>query len=204
MAISVYLTYGVALAIAAAIPGPGVIAIVARALGSGFRLTLPMIIGLSLGDVIYLSAAVFGLAFLAQTAGAVFLVLKYCGAAYLAWMAITFWRQGVTVETIESKRARGGWQGFWAGLLVTLGNPKTMIFYLALLPTLMDLAAVTAFDLLVLIALTFLVLLAVMAPYALLAGRARQMLQTPKALRTLNRGAAACLMGAAATIALRR
>ena len=43
--------------IAAAIPGPGVIALVARALGSGFRPTLPMLFGLALGDVVYLAAA---------------------------------------------------------------------------------------------------------------------------------------------------
>lgn len=204
MVVSAYLTYAIALAVAAAIPGPGVIAIVARALGSGFRLTLPMIIGLSLGDVVYLTAAVFGLAILAQTAGSIFLFLKYAGAAYLAWMAYGFWRHGMTAETIRSRRASGGWQGFFAGLLVTLGNPKTMIFYLALLPTFIDLATVTVVDLAVLIALTFAVLLGVMAPYALLAGRARLLLQSPQALIRLNRGAALCLIGAAAAIAIRR
>lgn len=199
-----FLTYAVALAIAAAIPGPGVIAIVARALGAGLRPTLPMLFGLVLGDVIYLAAAILGLAYIASSFGTLFVVIKYAGAAYLVWMAIGFWRAGVTAETIDARADKGGaLAGFVAGLLVTLGNPKTMVFYLALLPTLIDMTAVTMADFAILIAVTFLVLVAVMAPYAGLAGRARIFLRTPRALKALNRFAATCLGGAAIAIAAR-
>ncbi|MCR9122068.1 MAG: LysE family translocator [Phyllobacteriaceae bacterium] len=199
-----FLTYAVALAIAAAIPGPGVIAIVARALGAGLRPTLPMLFGLVLGDVIYLAAAILGLAYVASTFGTLFIVIKYAGAAYLVWMAIGFWRAGVTVERIDAKSNGGGAvAGFVAGLLVTLGNPKTMVFYLALLPTLIDMTAVTMADFTILIVVTFLVLVAVMVPYAGLAGRARIFLRTPRALKALNRFAATCLGGAAVAIAAR-
>jgi hypothetical protein len=61
-----FAAYCIALAIAAAIPGPGIVALVARALGSGFRATLPMALGLALGDLVYLTAAVLGLAFIAK------------------------------------------------------------------------------------------------------------------------------------------
>ncbi|CAJ1391433.1 MAG: LysE family translocator [Roseitalea sp.] len=199
-----FLTYAIALAIAAAIPGPGVIAIVARALGAGLRPTLPMLFGLVLGDVVYLAAAILGLAYVASTFGTLFVVIKYAGAAYLVWMAIGFWRAGVTAETIDAKADGGGAvAGFVAGLLVTLGNPKTMVFYLALLPTLIDMTAVTMADFTILIAVTFLVLVAVMVPYAGLAGRARIFLRTPRALKALNRFAATCLGGAAVAIAAR-
>jgi threonine/homoserine/homoserine lactone efflux protein len=199
-----FLTYAVALAIAAAIPGPGVIAIVARALGAGLRPTLPMLFGLVLGDVIYLAAAILGLAYVASTFGTLFIVIKYTGAAYLVWMAIGFWRAGVTAETIDAKSdGDEALAGFVAGLLVTLGNPKTMVFYLALLPTLIDMTAVTVADFTILIAVTFLVLVAVMVPYAGLAGRARIFLRTPRALKALNRFAATCLGGAAVAIAAR-
>lgn len=178
-----FLTYAIALAIAAAIPGPGVIAIVARALGAGLRPTLPMLFGLVLGDVVYLAAAILGLAYVASTFGTLFVVIKYAGAAYLVWMAIGFWRAGVTAETIDAKADGGGAvAGFVAGLLVTLGNPKTMVFYLALLPTLIDMTAVTMADFTILIAVTFLVLVAVMVPYAGLAGRARIFLRDRKSV----------------------
>ena len=84
MTLTGFLTYALALGIAAAIPGPGVIALIARALGSGFRPTLPMLFGLALGDVVYLGAAVLGLAYIASTFGTAFMVIKYLGAAYLA------------------------------------------------------------------------------------------------------------------------
>ena len=74
MTLAGFITYSGALAVAAAIPGPGVTALVARALGSGFRSSLFMALGLLLGDIIYLTAVVLGLAFVAQTFGAVFLV----------------------------------------------------------------------------------------------------------------------------------
>src|SRR4051794_11803772 len=74
MTLTGFITYSGALAVAAAIPGPGITALVARALGSGFRSSLVMSLGLILGDLSYLTAVVLGLAFVAQTFGTVFLV----------------------------------------------------------------------------------------------------------------------------------
>lgn len=198
-----FATYAVALAIAAIIPGPGIIALVARALGSGFRPTLPMLFGIVVGDVAYLAAAILGLAWVATQFAMVFTVLKYAGAAYLLYMAWGFWRSGITSETIQARKAKGGWGSFVAGLLVTLGNPKTIIFYLALLPNLFDLSLIGPADFAVLIGLTIIVLLVTLSPYIVLAGRARLLLQTPKALLFMNRFAGTCLAGAATAIAVR-
>jgi len=205
MTLAGFIAYSGALAIAAAIPGPGVTALVARALGSGFRSSLFMALGLVLGDLTYLTAVVLGLAFVAQTFGAVFLIVKWLGVAYLAWLAWTFWRTGITAETVEARKGRGGaGASFLAGLFVTLGNPKTMIFYLALTPTIVDLHAITIADYGVLAALTVLVLLVVLVPYLVLAAKARSLLAAPRALKLLNRTAAGFMAGAAATIALRQ
>ena len=105
MTLAGIVTYSGALAVAAAIPGPGVTALVARALGSGFRLSLFMAFGFVLGDLTYLTAVVLGLAFVAQTFGTVFLVIKWLGVAYLAWLAWTFWTSGITPETVEALKA---------------------------------------------------------------------------------------------------
>ena len=203
MTLAGFLTYALALGIAAAIPGPGVIALVARALGSGFRSTVPMLFGLALGDVVYLSAAVLGLAYIASTFGTAFMVIKYAGVAYLIWMAVSFWRQGVTAEKVAAQTAGDALSSFFAGFMVTLGNPKVIVFYLALLPTFLDLSTVTPVDFAVLIVLTFAILVAVLIPYIGLAGRARHMLQSPRALKVMNRIAASFLAGAAAAIAVR-
>ncbi len=200
-----FVAYAGALAIAAAIPGPGVTAIVARALGSGFRSSLFMSLGIVAGDLVYLTAVVLGLAFVAQTFGTVFLVIKWLGVAYLAWLAISFWRSGLSAEKIEARRAADGpGASFFSGLLLTLGNPKTMIFYIALTPTIVDLRTITAADYGVLAAVTVAVLLVVLVPYLALAARARSLLAAPRALKALNRTAAVFLMGAAAAIAARQ
>lgn len=204
MTLAGLVAYSGALALAAAIPGPGVTALVARALGSGFRSSLFMALGLVLGDLTYLTAVVSGLALLAQAFGTAFLILKWLGVAYLVWLAWTFWTSGITAEKIEAKKAKGGaLSSFLAGLLVTLGNPKTMIFYLALTPTLVDLQTLTFFDYGILVICTVIVLLVVLVPYLALAAKARLLLQAPRALKMLNRTAAVFMTGAAATIAIR-
>jgi threonine/homoserine/homoserine lactone efflux protein len=86
---------------------------------------------------------------------------------------------------------------------VTLGNPKTMLFYVALVPTLVDLGSIGLKDYGVLLAATFVVLLIVVVPYIALAARARVLLKQPKALQRLNRVAAGILAGTAAYIATR-
>jgi threonine/homoserine/homoserine lactone efflux protein len=203
MTLTGYIAYASALAIAAALPGPGVTALVGRALGSGFKSSLFMAFGLLLGDVFYLTAAVLGLALLAQTFGVAFLVMKWLGVAYLLWLTWQFWRAGISLTSVDAKKDAGFVTSFLAGLTVTLGNPKTMIFYLALTPTLVDLQTITLSEYAVLATLTASVLLIVLVPYLVLAAKARLLLQAPRALKLLNRVAAACLGGAAVAIATR-
>ena len=203
MTLTGFITYCAALALAVAVPGPGIVALVARGLGSGFRATLPMALGIALGDLVYLTAAVMGLAFIAKSFGIIFILLKYAGAAYLAYLAFKFWTSGVGIEKVEARRAEGPVASFLSGLVVTLGNPKVMVFYLALLPAIVDLNTVTLEDYVVLVVLTALILLAILLPYLALATRARALLQTPKALKRISRVAAGFLGVAAVAIAAR-
>ncbi len=204
MTLTGFLAYTAALAVAAAIPGPGIAALVARALGSGFRSSLAMASGLLIGDLIYLTAVVLGLAFVAQSFGLVFLAVKWLGVAYLAFLGWRFWTSGITPEAIEARAGKGGlFSCFLAGLTLTLGNPKTMIFYLAITPTVIDLKGVTAVSYFVLVAITVATLTVVLVPYLVLASRARWFLRSPRALKRLNRTAATFMMGAAVAIAAR-
>ena len=205
MTLAGFIAYSGALALAAAIPGPGVTALVARALGSGFRSSLFMSLGLILGDLTYLTAVVLGLAIVAQSFGLVFLAIKWAGIAYLAWLAWSFWTSGITAETVEARKGKDGlFSSFLAGLTLTLGNPKTMIFYLAITPTILDLKAITLADYGMLALLTIVTLLVVLVPYLALAAKARWFLRTPRALKLLNRTAATFMAGAAAAIAARQ
>lgn len=124
MTVTTLLAYAGALFIAAAIPGPGMTAIVARALGSGFRPTFFMGLGLILGDLCYLSAVVLGLSYVAQTLVTPFLVIKYAGAAYLGYIAYKLWTAGLLPQEVQARKGGGVGTSFLSGLFVTLGNPK--------------------------------------------------------------------------------
>lgn len=203
MTITTILAYAMALFIAAAIPGPGMTAIVARALGSGFRETFFMGLGLVLGDMVYLTAVILGLAFVAQTFQEAFMVLKFAGATYLLYIAWKLWTAGLLPQDLQAKKSTSIGMSFLSGLFITLGNPKTMLFYVALVPTLIDIRGIGLSEYAVLIGLTFAVLMAVLLPYILLASKARALLKRPSALTILNRTAAGILAGTAAMIATR-
>lgn len=193
-----------ALAIAAAVPGPAVAAIVARVLARGTRGLMPFIVGIILSDVIWLTLAVTGLAVLAQTFHGVFLAIKYLGAAYLLWLAWRFWTApAASISAAPLDVREGGFSAFLGGLFVGLANPKAMMFYLALLPGFIPLNAVTPVTYAELAIVTFAVLSLIFTGYVIAAARARRLLTNPRALALVNRATGAVMAGAAVAVASR-
>ena len=201
MTLSNLLVFALALLIAAGSPGPSIAALVARVLSNGFRDVLPFLAAMWLGEAVWLGCAVGGLAVAAHTLGAVFIALKFIGAAYLLFLALKMWFAPTQVPGGDLPKGQSAWRMFGAGLTITLGNPKIMVFYLALLPTLVDLNRVGASAWLELTAIMLAVLMTVDAAWALLAVRARRLLTSRKAVRIANRSSAAVMAGAAAVIA---
>src|SRR5512133_1255308 len=137
-----YLIYCTLYAICIAVPGPGVVAMVARALGSGFRSAIPAAIGTAVGDFIWMTLSAFGLAAIATAMGQYFLIVKYAGALYLLYMGYRYWTSEVSeMPQVVPATMR---QSFFSQLSVTLGNPKAMAFFLAILPTVVDLKHLNA------------------------------------------------------------
>ena len=195
------LVFALALIVAAGSPGPSIAALVARVLTHGFREVLPFLAAMWLGEALWLGCAVAGLAVVARTLGVVFIVIKFVGVAYLLYLAWKMWFAPTQVSESELPKGRSRWRLFGAGLAVTLGNPKIMVFYLALLPTIVDLQGVGAAAWIQLTAVTLLVLMSVDFAWALLAVRARRLLTSRKAVKIANRTSATVMAGAAAVIA---
>jgi len=172
MTLSNLLVFTLALMVAAGSPGPSIAALVARVLTNGVRDVLPFLAAMWLGEALWLGCAVAGLAVAARALGAVFIALKFIGAAYLLFLAWKMWFAPTQVPDGELPMGRSPWRMFGAGLTVTLGNPKIMVFYLALLPTIVDLSRVGAAAWAELTATMLIVLMTVDAAWALLAGRA--------------------------------
>lgn len=198
------LVFATALFIAAASPGPGIAALVARVLGRGPKGAVAFSIGIMMGDVVWLTFAILGLAAIAQAFHGVFLVVKYAGAAYLLYLAYKLWTApSETLDTKAETAAESPAKLLLGGLALTLGNPKPIVFYLALLPTFLDLSQVTALGYAELVAATFATLAVVFGGYIVLAARARTLFTSPRALRILNKSTGAVMAGAAAAIAAR-
>ena len=201
MTISNLLVFALALIVAAGSPGPSVAALVARVLTNGFRDVLPFLAAMWLGEALWLGCAVAGLAVVARTLGVVFIALKFIGVAYLLFLAWKMWFAPTQVPDGELSGGRSPWRMFGTGLAITLGNPKIMVFYVALLPTLVDINHVGAAAWIELTAIMFMVLAAVDVAWALLAVRARRLLTSRKAVKIANRTSATMMAGAAAVIA---
>lgn len=194
------LAFTIAYAIAVIVPGPGVTAVVARALGGGFWSAVPMVLGILAGDLLYLLFAIFGLAAVAALYAPVVVVIKWAGAAYLLYVAWQFWTAKPGSEQIRA-RSDTGWRTFLSGLALTLGNPKTIIFYLALLPTVVPLdQPMTMLGFTELVLIVVIVLLAIGCAYAGLAAAAREFFRSSTAIRRLNRVAGALMASAAAFV----
>lgn len=196
--------FAVALFVAAATPGPGIAAIVARVLGRGTGGAVGFAAGVALGDIVWLTVAVLGLAALAETFHGVFVAVKYAGVAYLLYMAWKIWSAPAEARDVTATPARDNpVKLFLAGLSVTMGNPKVMVFYLALLPSIIDLRGLTALGYVELVLTTATVLAMVFGGYILLAARARTLFTSARAVRTMNRTTGVVMAGAAAAIAAR-
>ncbi len=196
--------FAVVYALAVAVPGPGVAAVIARSLGHGLRGAPAFIGGFLVGDLIWFTCAATGLAMLAQTAYTVFLVVKYAGVAYLLYLAYRLWTAPAqSLEGSVEARGQRPLQLFLGSLALTLGNPKTMIFFLAVLPTVVDLKKLSVIGFLEIVLAILVVLPVVLGGYAFGASRARRLFSTPKSVRWVQRGTGVAMASAAVAVATR-
>jgi threonine/homoserine/homoserine lactone efflux protein len=196
--------FSVAMLVLAASPGPGVFATVARALASGFRPAFAVICGIVLGDVVFLLFAVFGLSMVARALGNMFFIVKICGGAYLIWLGVRIWlKKPEPVTGNQNQNIHSQWGNFATGLVITLSNPKVILFYCGFLPTFLDLSALTLIDLVIVVTIITIVLGCVLGTYAFLASRARRMFTNQQAVKRLNRAAGGVMVAAGVAIAIR-
>jgi threonine/homoserine/homoserine lactone efflux protein len=196
------LLFAAALALAAGSPGPSIAALIARVLSRGPRSVLPFLAAMWFGEAVWLACAVFGLALLAQSFQLAFAALKWAGIAYLLWLAWKMWRAPVGAATALPE-ADSAVRLFGAGLAVTLGNPKIMVFYLALLPTILDLGHVGLGGWAELTLVMLVVLVGVDLAWVLAAVQARRLFRSESGRRLANRLSAGMMAGAAGAIAAR-
>ncbi len=196
--------FGVMIALAA-LPSSSVLLVVAQSGSRGVRSGVAAALGVVAGDLVFVMLAVLGMTALAEQMGAVFAVLKYLAAGYLIWLGIGLLRSLRETAAVAPPpvRARGLVASFGSGLLLTLGDLKAIFFYASLLPAFLDLTALTAVDVWILIAITVLAVGGVKVAYALGAGRASGLAQRFALERPLKGASGGLMIGAGAYLLVR-
>ncbi|MCB8822069.1 LysE family translocator [Microvirga rosea] len=203
MTTTALIAYVAALFLAAATPGPAMFAVISTGLTRGARSGVAVGLGSAAGDMALVSLALVGLAALAAAFGWVFAVVKYAGAAYLIWIGIKMWRKAAEALQDAPARPGGRFRSAVLGAAIAFGNPKAILFHASLMPLLLDISALRASDIAVVLAAVCFVNVATMSFYAALAGRASQWFRTPARMRWVGRVAGGAMVGTGALIATR-
>lgn len=189
------LTFFIATLFFAISPGPGVFAVIATTLTQGIRGSIPLITGIIASDCIYLLLACYGMALIAETWSLAFMVIRYLGAAYLIYLGWKLWTAPISHDNnyaSPNQNLSRFMQGFW----ISASNPKVIVFYLTLLPLLIDLRALNLYGFLTAISLTALGLLLGLLLIACLTSTVRVFFCRPAAMGYLTKTSGVVMAGA--------
>ena len=204
MDLGLWLAFAAASAVLVAIPGPTVLLVVGFALGEGRRSVRATAPGVALGDLIATSVSLAGMGAVLATSAMLYTGVKWAGAAYLVWLGVKMWRgaNGAEPGAAMARRAQGLSRMFRQAFLVTLLNPKGLVFFVAFAPQFIDPAQAYAPQAAILV-LTFTMIGAVNAVlWGLAAGEMRARLATPGVMAWMARIGGGGLVGAGALTAL--
>ncbi|WP_320172203.1 LysE family translocator [Maridesulfovibrio sp.] len=185
-----------------AIPGPGIMSIIAQSVSKGFRFAAFWTVGIIVGDLIYLLMAIFGMSLVAHKLGMGFMVLKWIGAAYLIYLGVKCWfASPPPEEKAELPKTKGLVKTFFAALCLSLGNPKLIAFYCGFLPGFVNLKSMSATDLVMLVCTIITTALTTLLTYAWIGSRGRKVIRSPKVWKIANRCAGSVLLGSGVAVA---
>jgi threonine/homoserine/homoserine lactone efflux protein len=137
------LAFGLTAFVVIVIPGPSVLFVVGRALGSGRRVAVLTVVGNALGEYVQVIAVAFGVGALAEQSVAAFTALKLAGGAYLIYLGVRTFRERRSLAAALSGpvASRSDRRAFVEGAVVGVTNPKTVVFLAAILPQFVSRAA---------------------------------------------------------------
>lgn len=193
-------TFAAAMFLLAITPGPGVFATISRALASGFNNASFVVLGIVLGDIVFLLLAIFGLSAIASILGDFFVIVKYLGGIYLLFLGYKILSSKEEKTNVNAVEELSWKKNFLTGLLITLSNPKVILFYLGFLPTFVNLHSLTLIDIVIVSAIVTVVLGGVMLAYAYSASGAKKLFKSKKSKRKMNIAAGSVMVLAGGTL----
>jgi threonine/homoserine/homoserine lactone efflux protein len=207
MPLELWLAYVATSAVVLAIPGPTILLVLSYSISHGRSATLPLVAGVALGDSVAITLSLVGLGTLLATSALLFTLIKWLGGLYLIYLGVRLLRSAGKPMSLQANDSGESppRKLFANAFIVTALNPKSIVFFIALLPQFIS-AAHPPTSQLIILGVTFVVLATIgAASYALFATSVRRFLASPRAQRAygLCGGGLLCAAGAWALSARR-
>lgn len=199
------LTFAVAAFLLIVVPGPSVLFVIGRTLALGRRGGLLSVLGNAVGELVQVAAVALGVGVVLAQSALLFSVVKFAGAAYLVYLGIQAIRhRGGGPAAADPARPASTFRVLREGFIVGATNPKSIVFFVAVLPQFVDYSAgAIPLQLGTLGALFLLIALVSDSAWALAAGTARHWFaSSPRRIAALGTTGGAMMIGLGGTLAL--
>lgn len=199
------LAFALAATVILVIPGPSVLFVVGRALAHGRPVALASVVGNEIGEFVVAAAVAFGVGAIVERSLLVFTVMKLAGACYLVYLGVRALLERRKPVVFESAgRPYGTWRAVRQGFVVGVANPKTAVFFIAVLPQFVDRASGHVSLQMLLLGLTFtLIALVTDSAWGLAASGARAWLgHSPRRLGLISGVGGVAMIGLGVGVAV--
>lgn len=204
MALRTWLLFCVTETVLCFTPGPAVLLVVSMALTRSAGAGLGAAFGILTANAVYFALSATGIGALLLASWDLFFLIKWVGAAYLIWLGLRMFFAPVTAVDLAAEEGGVQHRGpvpFTHGALTQGANPKTLVFFTALLPQFIDPSRSIAVQVAVLGVSSIAIELVALALYVAACRRARHLVRRPRFARHLNRAGGALLMWAGVRLA---
>jgi threonine/homoserine/homoserine lactone efflux protein len=203
MELHVFAAFVIATSIMIALPGPSVLLTVAHSISFGWKRGIVTVAGATMGIAIQLTIAAIGLGTLLHGIAQAFEWLRWIGAVYLIYLGTKQWRSAnnpleLETETLSKKNL------FSQGLVVTIFNPKSLLFIAAFLPQFIDTSRPVGAQFLIIVPTFLVITFAVTSVWAVVAGKTRRFFRSRKALQTVSQTSGGLMIAAGLGLAAAR
>jgi len=181
----ILLAFSIGMIILAATPGPGVLASISRAISEGFKSALFFIGGLVIGDILFFLLAIIGMTTISRLMGQLFFLVKIIGGIFLVYLGINnILKRKSKISHNKLKYTKS--KSLTGGLLVTLGNPKPILFYASIVPTIIDINQINFYEIFAFILIITIVSFVVVGLYCYLSIVSKSIIAQQKYQDKLN------------------
>jgi homoserine/homoserine lactone efflux protein len=184
-------------------PGPSALVVISQSLTRGGLAGVRVTLGVIAANAIYFTLSATGLVALHSLSFEAFSIIKWCGAAYLAWLGLSLIRSSFGLPTARERTPAKAGSPFWRGFVTQGANPNLLVYFTAILPQFIDPTHAMLLQVALLACSSFVIESAVLSAYAGLSGRAGEIVN-PRLHATLERIGGGLLIGAAAGLARRK